>query len=165
MTMIVSLPAVGQPEPQESKLGALLPLGIAIAVVMYFWPEKKRPGARRNPSTKKNATHKRIDALREFMWANSEFGAGDTEPRVHFEYMLIDALKGQINVPRSASGWELFTTVPGVGKFAQQLSKKARTLANHIKKNRGKKSVYEAVRYYVGWPVPEWDQRWGEWLA
>lgn len=52
----------------------------------------------------------------------SDFGAADTEPGVHFETCIGNALQGSpVKIPQTAREWELFTDTAGVETATAEL--------------------------------------------
>jgi hypothetical protein len=79
----------------------------------------------------------------------SNFGASDTEPDGIFQSILMQALDGIIKIPITKDGWDLYSSMPGSGPAAKQLSKFARIAANVIKDAVHNSDDPTLIRKYV----------------
>ena len=67
-----------------------------------------------------------VETMDFIMHGFSKFGAEDTEPDSVYHSLLADAVNGaEVEVPRTASGWELYTM--------QDSNLAARAMASHTK--------------------------------
>jgi hypothetical protein len=77
------------------------------------------------------------------------FGAGDTEPSVYFETLMVKAIKGDDWPNPTKEDWQLYNSKVGIGQIVRILNQEAKKAFDEIKK--AAKKDQQALAKYVGW--------------
>jgi hypothetical protein len=100
---------------------------------------------RKKPVERLKELIKEMDTL---MGQLSEWGAGDSEPDAEFQHALVQAARrGVVEVPQSASAWQMFADMTGAGKAARRMTSKATKIAKWVTRN-DRREVIEYIRDY-----------------
>lgn len=91
---------------------------------MAYTYEQMSPGARK--------VVREIKQFERLQSSLSDYGAWDTEPDWHWQHALRRAMSGEIRVPFTSSGWELFSDMQGAGLAAFNLHRQARKVVGMI---------------------------------
>ena len=89
-----------------------------------------------------------VKAWEEASHANASLGAADTEPDGVFQWCLRQTLQGkEVEVPKSASAWQLYTGMAGSAKAARELTKHLKRCIRII--NKTPHGQFNEVREYL----------------
>lgn len=88
-----------------------------------------------------------IAEMYALMGEYAAFGASDSEPRAEFAELLHAQLDGRdVDVPRTAREWQLFSDTPGAEAVARTLHAKAQDVMRIA--NSDHRGFVDAMRYY-----------------
>ena len=74
-----------------------------------------------------------VETMDFIMNSFANFGASDTEPDSVYHSLIADAVNGaEVNVPRTASEWQLFTNMEHVEPVARAMASHAEYVVNLI---------------------------------
>ena len=76
---------------------------------------------------------KLIEEMQALMSELSKYGATDSEPDGVFQYAMVKAARdGEKVIPKSADGWELYTSSMKCGTAGRRLSAQCRKVVDYI---------------------------------